>query len=301
MAIAVAFVAIGCGGEKQASSRAPGAVSAALGGLVVAKVGDVAIDRGLVLSIARARGISAKDALNAAIEEAVLAEAALRAKALDDASLRRQLEAPLVRALAAKIRARALGEGPFTDAELAAVAGNHPELSRPESRVALHALVKKEVPGAEALAKELRTRVTSANGDDAATSETAFRDAAKGLAMPAGQELVIEKLPPIDAGGRVIGSKSAVEQAFAKATFAVPKALGTSEIVETSYGYHVIRVLELYPAYEASREEKLTRLEPELVAARVKKLWDPLLDRLRAEAKPQTVATELDLAAPRVQ
>jgi hypothetical protein len=301
LAIAVAFVAIGCGGDKQPSSHAPGAVNAALGGLVVAKVGDVAIDRELVLAIARARGISAKDALSAAIEDALLAEAALRAKALDDASLRRQLEAPLVRALAAKVRAQALGEGPFTDAELAAVVEKHPELSRPESRIALHALVKKQVPGAEALAKELRTRVMTANGDDDAASETAFREAANGLAMPAGHSLVIEKLTPIDANGRLVGSKSSVEQAFAKATFAVPKALGTSEIVETSYGFHVIRVLDVLPAYEASREEKLTKLEPELVAARVGKLWNPLLARLRTEVKPLMFPTDLDLAAPRVQ
>jgi parvulin-like peptidyl-prolyl isomerase len=298
--LALAVFAIGCSTERPAPAPvAPGAVSAALGGTVVAKVGGLAIDRELVLSIAKARGISAKDAANAAIEDALLAEAAVRAKALDDPNLRRQLDAALVRALTAKLRAQALSEGPFTDAEIAALIGRHPELSQPDARVTLHALVKKEVPGAEGIAKELRTRLLAANGDDAAASEAAFREAAKGVALPAGQELVIERLPPIDQAGHVLNSKTIVEPAFAKATFAVPKALGTSEVVETSYGYHVIRVLEILPAHEATREEKLEKLAPELLAARVKKLWDPLLDRLRIEGKPQLAATDLDFAAPR--
>jgi parvulin-like peptidyl-prolyl isomerase len=264
----------------------------------VAKVGDLAIDRDYVLAIARARGISAKEALNAAIEDALLAEAAVRAKALDDPNLRRHLDAALVRALTAKVRRESMAEGPFTDQEIALVAASHPEVSRPESRVTLHALVKKEVPNAETIAKDMRALLATANGEDAAASEAAFREKAKSVAMPAGQELVIERLPAIDATGHVLGTKTNVEPSFAKAAFAVSKALGTSEVVETSYGYHVIRVLEVSPAFEASRADKLEKLEPELVAARVKKRWDPLLARLRAEGKPMLAATDQDFAIP---
>jgi hypothetical protein len=291
-----------CGQSGNAPPPSPQrAINASLGGVVVAKVGDVTISRALVTAIAHARRLSAKEALDAAIEGALLAEAATRARAVDDANLRRELDAVLTRALAAKIRAQALAEGPFDDAEIAAAAANHPDLSHPELRITVHALVRNDVPNAESVAKELRARLLEATGDDAKTSEQSFSEKAKAFPMPPGHTLVIESLPAITVDGRVFGSKERLEEAFARAAFAVPKPLGTSEIAHTSYGWHVIRVLESMPAYEATREDKLAKLEPQLVATRVKKLWDPLLERLHAESKPDVLATDGDLAAPRVQ
>ena len=73
-------------------------------------------------------------------------------------ALRSRLDAILTRTLAAKVRAQVLAEGPFTDDEIAAAVARHPELSRPESRITVHALIKKDVPGAirEMLAEILR-------------------------------------------------------------------------------------------------------------------------------------------------
>ncbi len=272
---------------------------ASLGGVVVARVGDVAIDRKTVLEVARARKISADEALAIVVQETLLARAAFaNGAANDDAVVLREASA-LSRALLGNLRDKALAT-PFTDGEIATVANarwlttDHPEIRR-----VTHALVKKDVPNARAVAAELRTALLAANGPDAGKSEVAFAKTAKEFKVPSGPAVHVEGLS-IAADARVAepGADGAVEESFAKATFAIDALFGTSDIVETTYGFHIIRLLEKIPPLHLTREQKLETLRADLIAMRVGPLHEQLQNQLRAATKTELLATEA-LAIPR--
>lgn len=300
VAIACLVCACSSGGERApapTTGPAPAAVNAQLGGDVVARVGNVNIDRALVLAVARARSISAKAAVDALVEEAVIAEAALRAGAAGDRGAR--VEVPLARAMLDRFRTEALAAGPWTDEEIGKLAAEQwRELDRPEGRAVVHALVKKEVPDAEQVAKQLREKLVDANGPDAAASAKAFTDAAHAFKVPSGPAVHVEELSFVS-DGRMLEGNGSLLPAFTKGAFAIPSVLGTSDVVETSYGFHVIRLLTIFPPKIASREERIARLEPQLVGARVKALHDAKLAALHKANPPQLLAADADLLLPR--
>lgn len=301
-AIACFVSATSCGGERAPTSTtgpAPAPVKANLGGDVVARVGSVSLDRALVIAVARARGISAKAAVDALVGEAVLAEAALRAGAANERGVHLQVGIPLARAMLDRFRTDALAQGPWTDEEIDKFGAEQwRELNRPEGRAVVHALVKKEVPDAEQVARQLREKLVDANGPDAASSAKAFTDAAHAFKVPSGPAVHVEELSFV-ADGRMLEGNGTLLPSFTKGAFAIPNVLGTSDVVETSYGYHVIRLLAIFPPKIASREERIARLEPQLVGARVKALHDAKLDALRKANPPQLLAADADLLLPR--
>lgn len=296
-----------CGGDRAAPTppdQAPGATSpmatnAALGGDVVARIGNATIDRRLVTAVARARGLGAKAALDVLLEEAVLAEAAVRAGALGAPGMRLRLDAPVTRTILDRLRVEALAEGDWTDAELAQqTAEQWQQLDRPEGRTVVHALVKKDVPDAEQVAKRLHDVLATANGADAEASSKAFTEAARAFKLPDGKVPHVEELAFV-ADGRMLDGKGSILESFAKGTFAIPAAFGTSEVVQTSYGFHVIRLLAIFPPKVASREERVALLTPQLLAARVKKVHDAKVAALAKATPTQLLAVDQDLALPR--
>lgn len=290
----------GCTGEPKGTPSGPSAPAqaAALGG-EAARVGDVSIPRALVLAVARARGLSAKDATTALIDDALLAEAAKSAGADNDANLARAHDAALARALAAKARTEALAQGDWTDAELDALTAAHKlEIDRPEARQVVHALVPKDVPGGEELAARLRERLADVKADDPRASEKAFLAAASAFALPDGKKVIAETIPYFTREGHLL-SGGDLAKPFAEAAFALEKPMDTSGVVPTQFGWHVIRLVSILPPHVATRDEKIEHFAGELLAARVKKTWDPMLERLRAQAKIAVVATDSDLALPR--
>ncbi|MBI2394965.1 MAG: hypothetical protein HYV09_35675 [Deltaproteobacteria bacterium] len=303
---AVALVSlVSCGGERTTGSPtgagpAASVLHVALGGSVAARVGGQPIDRALVLAVARARAIPVEQAAAALIEEALLAEAATRAGALADARAKSTIAGALSRALLDRMRAEALAKGPWTDAEVEAVSAPHwLELDRPEQRTVVHALIKRDVPDGQELAKRLRDELAGATGDDPSSSAKAFSEKAKAFKVPAGSPVHVEDLSFVADGRLVDGSGGTVMPSFVKGTFAIPAPFGTSDVVETTYGWHVIRLLEIRPPHFASRAERIERLGPQLVAHRVKSSHDPMLDALRASGAPKIVGTDADLQLPR--
>ncbi len=303
--LAIAVLGLGACGDERATTTAPAgaapaAVSAALGGQVVARVGATTIDRTLVAEVARARGLSASDALRVLVDEAVLAEAARREGGVESAAARVRTASTLARAMTTKIRDAAVARGPFTDEEIAEALGDlWIELERPETRVAAHALIRKEVPGGAELAKRLHEELSKATGPDAETSEKAFFEAAKAFALPAGHAVHFERLEPFTIQGKIAVANMAAEMnpTFSKATFAIPAALGTSDVVETPFGWHVIRLLEILPPKTSTREEKLAKLGPQLVAVRVAPIFEAELAKLRVAAQPVVLAKDADLVS----
>lgn len=290
-----------CGNERPApppaATSVPAAANARLGGEVVARVGAVDLERSLVRAVMTARGIDAKTALAALIEEAVLAEAAVRAGAPAALGMRARLAAPLSRLMLDRLRVEALAQGDWTDDEIARVSADEwQELDRPEGRTVVHALVKKDVPNAEQVAKQLRDVLLAANGPDVASSAKAFTDAAH--AFKCEPAVHIEELSFVG-DGRLLEGKGQILPSFTKGAFAIPSVFGTSEVVETSYGFHVIRLLAIYPPKVASRAERVARLGPQLIAQRVKLVHDAKVASLAKATPTQMLATDQDLALPR--
>lgn len=285
---------------------APPPLSRALGGEHVAVVGSQTLPKSLVREVALVRKLAPRAALDALVTEALLAEWAVRQQALSDPEVRRRIRASLARRLVAKMRDEALAEGPWTDAELDAAArssGLWIDVDRPETRTAVHALIRKGTPQQAELAKALRALLLEVPAQGTVDAQAkAFLEKANGLAMPAGHTLVLERLDdPFTADGRIAvkGPPRGLELAFAKAAFAVAVG-GTTEIVETSYGVHVIRPLTSEKGLVSPRAARVTALEPELVRLRVGPRYAAKLQALFAATSPEEIGKADDLLLPRV-
>ncbi len=306
-ALAVSLLSCGRGPESTAQAPAPAATKAALGGENVAAVGTQTLSKSLAREVALARKLLPREAVETLVSEALLAELAVRKKALEDPEVQRKIRAVLARHLVARLRAEAVAEGPWTDAELDAAArttGFWLDVDRPETRVAAHALVRKGAPDQAGLAKKLRAFLLEVPAIGTADEQAkAFLAKAQSFPMPEGHALVVERLEdPFTADGRVAakGPPRGLEVTFAKGAFDIATVGGTSEIIETSFGMHVIRLLGVFPAKVAPRDQRITVLEPELVRKRAAPRYQAKLQALFEAAAPKELATGDDLLLPRV-
>ena len=311
VAFAVTAAVSGCGTPKsdatgkdagRPSSAPLSAIgeSAKLGGEVVARVGDASIDRATVLAVARAQKISAEAATRLLVEEALLAEGARRKGAAKEAIVKQGTTVAVANAIIARFREEARARGPITDGELATALAEGDEwmdLDRPETRRAVHALVPKDVPGGEAIARSLRDAVALAP-----TPET-FMESARAFkndALPPGK-LVAEPLEPFTEDGRVLkhgGGNYALP--FAQGAFTIPRVGDTSDVVwNPGFGWHVIRLVAINPPRHASRDELIAALEGQVIRARIGTQFEELVERLKGEARVQLLGDDATMMAPR--
>ena len=75
----------------------------------------------------------------------------------------------------------------------------------------------------------------------------------------------------------------ASDEQFAKGAAAIANVGGTSPVVESSFGWHVIRLLERQPARRIPYEMRGQLFEPEVMATRAQKEHEKLIIRLRRE------------------
>jgi hypothetical protein len=315
-AIAFAAVTSACGGRGAPSNAstsstsshaatptgtnaaALGGTSAQLGGSIVARVGGRTIDASTVAKVARAKRVSVYDATRALVDEEIFAQAALHDDALASPGVLTRLDGVLARAYAARLDDEALAQGPITDDEIAATMGDDwIELSRPETRVAVHALVREGTPNGAALADQLHDLVAPTK------TPQEFMTAAPTLPGVDGKQLVVEPLTtPFTRDGRLLSPQpGGLDTTFTEATFAIAEVGGTSPVVHTSFGWHVIRLVEIRPAFEASHEEKARKLQGKIVLRRLGDRFTKAMDALRAATPAQIVATDADLMTPKIE
>ena len=288
-AVALALLAssVACSG----GDHGPAPQQVALGGEVAARVGSDVIPLSLVTRVATDQKVTAREALRHLIDDAVAANGA-RARALDSGPPSSWLlTAARGRWMADRLMEEARQGGPPTDAEIVELTALHwRELDRPPAVRVVHALVmppkaadEATAARAKALAAELRAAVLPAkDGDD-------FQARAKAVVHPAELNVVVQPLPPFVSDGRITEGEGGMVPAFAQAAHLLTQPGETSTVIETSFGWHVIRLIERIPEQRMPAETRRTALGEEAFIQRARKATDARLTTLRAGA-PVTVS-----------
>lgn len=245
----------------------------------VAVAGSVRIEANLVVAVARDTGQPAGQTLDALLFDAVLAQGAIAAGLDQKPEVREELRAARARLVADRIANDAAAKGPPTDAEVATATERHwREVDSPEQARVVHAVVIATHDAAKAatarqVAEELRRAVASA------TDEADFLARAKAVDAR-GLTVKPEALPRFVEDGRIVDGDSSMDETFAKAAFSL--APGETNIVETRFGLHVIRMLARTPAVHLPLEERRRRFQDEILAQRGHEAYTSLLANLKS-------------------
>jgi len=317
--VSLVAAAAGCGGGGGPSGPPPERGTLTAG--TVARVGREEVNEGTVARIAKAQALDLVAARDLAIRDALFASEARARGVTNDPALEGQVNTALARRLLHQLLADAERQGPVTDAELERVMTRRwIELDRPEGFRTVHAVVElaenadAEARGrAEAVARVIREAVLPV----AASARTierpqpkrpfedvrdpiveSFRSAALAVDKD-GFKVVVEALAPVAADGRLVqpGGGTLVEP-FARAASALGARGDTSPLVATSYGVHVIVLLERTPALRVPLEERRRLVRDEVVWGRASAARSKLLEGLRRDVLVERSAESLLALVP---
>lgn len=296
-----------CGPDAAPSS--PAREAPRLGADVAARVGAIEIPVDSLARIAAAQQIPPARARDLAVRDALFASEA-RARGLDKApEVQSAISALLARRLLHDLREAAASAGPVTDEELRIATERHwLELDRPEGFRTVHAVVRlpadadaatrdKAVALAGAIreavspAREIALRTTppavslGSTQPPADPAVEAFVSAARGVPAE-GLEVVAQPLPPVSATGRALSPATQQFDAdFARAAASLVERGDLSAPVASSFGVHVIMLLERIPERLVPAEERRRLVRDEVVAERARAAHTKLMESLRREPR----------------
>lgn len=280
----VSFLALAC------ACRSPAAtIHKNIGGDVVATAGSAEISAALLTDVARAQQRKPDDAVQLLLDDVLLSEGA-RSKKIDQATaVARDLTALRAQLVADRLRNDARAQGACTDAEVDALSKLHlKDVELPETVQVIHAIAirpKKQAPNQDELnqhAREIADAIEAAV--QGATSADDFEARAK--TVPHGDiDVRVERLPAFADDGVVPETGGGMDATFAHAAFILAKPGDISPVVETTFGWHVIRLNERRPAKNIPREERRTMFAEECVATRARTAFEALLAARHASTK----------------
>jgi len=272
----LAAVLLCCGGDKP-----PPIETGPLPPGVVGRVAQTEIPEDLAVRVARAQHVTPRDATQSLADDALAARVA-QDRGLDrDPDVAWRLRAFRARLVSDRLRDEAKAQGPLTDSEIEELTQEHwQDLDSPEQRTVIHAVVRKPASSGDAvpIADAIRRAVEDAQNADE------FEQ--KANAVPHGTiQVKVERLPPFVADGRVAaaGMGGGFDKTFAAATFEISAAGKTSAVVETSFGWHVIRLLEITPPHHVPIEQRRLMLAAEGIARRAKTRQEEILAAQRSK------------------
>jgi hypothetical protein len=281
--VLVAGLAVGCAGERPAPSPSPTTLRDA-----VARVGDVVLGETLVGATAAAQGVAPSESLALLVNDAVAAVGATKRGLPASPTVRSTIRAAVARATLAETQRSVAAMGEPTEEEVRVASdARWAEVDVPEQRSVVHAVVltargksAESDPDARALAQRIADAVGSGpieRFDELATAAAA-----------GSKKVRVEHLPPFIADGRVSsGEGGSFDRAFAAAAFALPAIGATSAPIATSFGWHVIRLLEVRPPRVMPLEERRAFLRDDILRKREKHAYTELLARLRQSHPPE--------------
>lgn len=272
----------------------------ALEGDQVARVGEVSIPASLVADVAARQGVSPAVALERLTGDSLASQAA-RARGVDSRpDVAWSMVSARARFCAERLERDAHAKGPPTDAEIdEATKRRWREFDMPEHMVVVHAVTLRkrdaDVAIGPGVASAIHAAVLGAADGDA------FQRAAKSVDA-SGLEVRVEVLPAFAEDGRVVDGDSNFDTTFTHAAFALANVGDTSSVVETKFGWHVIRLLQRFPAHRVPLAERRVALAESAYTRRARDAYEAILTRRKSSSgvsiEPSAYETMATLSVP---
>jgi peptidyl-prolyl cis-trans isomerase C len=240
----------------------------------VARVGSETLSASLVADVARAQGLNARAAATELVDDALTAGVARSLGMAEQPGIRFACTTALARKVLRELAASARNLGPPTDNEVSALTVVHAIVLRvgsasDEARLGLALAIRQAVRGS--------------------TSPEDF--VARAAAVPhAGMMVKIERVPNFGADGAMLGG-GGVDASFVAAAFALQSTNDISPVIESPFGWHVMRLVERVAPPPGSIEERRHDLADAVLSMRARGALDALL-RDRRQKTEVSVAPE---------